>query len=164
MSPAIPPAIPPRTGIRPYTESLPISEKISFDVMFSGSGISSLKRALPSAVFNPSESCLISFILRMFDSAFSRILPLFSWVGLFDKNVSIIGVFFFVSSVLLTNLGRFGIFLNLFSAHKEKTLPPQTSSVLSESFFFFDFQQVYYYFPLIQYIQHLCLRQLALFL
>lgn len=94
MSPAIPPAIPPRTGIRPYTESLPISEKISFDVMFSGSGISSLKRALPSAVFNPSESCLISFMLRMFDFAFSRILPVFSWVGLFDKMYLLLGYSF----------------------------------------------------------------------
>ena len=39
VSPAMPPVIPPITGISPNNDRRPISEKISLDEIFSGSGI-----------------------------------------------------------------------------------------------------------------------------
>ena len=42
----MPPKIPPTTGIKPNIESLPISEKISLELIFSGSGINLFKNPL----------------------------------------------------------------------------------------------------------------------
>ena len=50
-SPKIPPEIPPITGTKPRKESLLISEKISLDVIFSGSGIKLSRKVLSTLGF-----------------------------------------------------------------------------------------------------------------
>ena len=74
ISPAIPPVMPPSTGIKPNKESLPISEKISFEVTFSGSGINEFSNFLPSLLFSSAlNNVFNSLYFKIFVLAFSRI-------------------------------------------------------------------------------------------
>ena len=87
MSPVIPPAIPPATGIKPNSDSLPISEKISFEVTFSGSGISLFSSFLPLSLYsNFLNKVFISLYFKIFVFAFSRIAEVFLSTKLFVKN------------------------------------------------------------------------------
>ena len=74
-SPIIPPEIPPITGINPNRESLPISEKISFEETFSGSGINLFKKSLSS--LDSSYKNFISLKLKTFSFALSKIFSVF---------------------------------------------------------------------------------------
>ena len=140
LSPVIPPAIPPSTGIRPNTDSRPISEKIFFELIFSGSGISLFRSSFPSKSFlNVLNNCFTSLYFRTFSFAFSSSFLVASSTLLNSKNsfINSLLCFFISFKVLGISSASLKILSVIFgAASADATVNAIIAAVRMAAFFF----------------------------